>query len=177
MENEPLVSVITPLYNSEKYISKTIESVINQKYNNWELIIINDCSKDKGPEIVKKYQNQDERIKLINLEKNSGAAVARNIGIENAQGDFIAFIDSDDIWERNKLKEQINFMLDNDYNFSFTDYIQIDEKGKELRTIKAPKILTYNKQLLYNHIGTSTVIYNQKNLGKIYMPNLRKRQD
>ena len=177
MENEPLVSVITPLYNSEKYISKTIESVINQKYNNWELIIINDCSKDKGPEIVKKYQNQDERIKLINLEKNSGAAVARNIGIENAQGDFIAFIDSDDIWERNKLKEQINFMLDNDYNFSFTDYIQIDEKGKELRTIKAPKTLTYNKQLLYNHIGTSTVIYNQKNLGKIYMPNLRKRQD
>jgi glycosyltransferase involved in cell wall biosynthesis len=159
VENEPLVSVITPLYNSEKYISKTIESVINQKYNNWELIIINDCSKDKGPEIVKKYQNQDERIKLINLEKNSGAAVARNIGIENAQVDFI------------------DFMLDNDYNFSFTDYIQIDEKGKELRTIKAPKTLTYNKQLLYNHIGTSTVIYNQKNLGKIYMPNLRKRQD
>lgn len=177
MEKEPLVSVIIPLYNTEKYISQTIESVINQKYNNWELIIINDCSTDKGPEIVKKYQNQDERIKLINLEKNSGAAIARNVGIENAKGEFVAFIDSDDIWEKNKLKEQISFMLVNDYNFSFTDYIQIDEKGKELRTIKAPKILTYKKELLYNHIATSTVIYNQKNLGKIYMPNLRKRQD
>ncbi|MDN5341379.1 MAG: teichuronic acid biosynthesis glycosyltransferase TuaG [Oceanotoga sp.] len=177
MKKEPLVSIITPLYNAEKYISNTIESVINQEYNNWELIIINDCSKDKGPEIIKKYQNQDKRIKLINLEKNSGAAVARNVGIENAKGNFIAFIDSDDIWEKTKLKEQISFMLENNYNFSYTDYIQIDEKGNELRKIRTPKILTYKKQLLYNHIGTSTVIYNQKNLGKIFMPDLRKRQD
>jgi glycosyltransferase involved in cell wall biosynthesis len=177
LKKEPLVSIITPLYNAEKYISNTIESVINQEYNNWELIIINDCSKDKGPEIIKNYQNQDKRIKIINLEKNSGAAVARNVGIENAKGNFIAFIDSDDIWEKTKLKEQISFMLDNNYNFSYTDYIQIDEKGNELRIIKTPKILTYKKQLLYNHIGTSTVIYNQKILGKIYMPKLRKRQD
>lgn len=177
MKNEPLVSVVTPLYNAEKYISKTIESIINQEYNNLEIIIVNDCSKDKGPEIVKKYQNYDERIKLINLEKNSGAAVARNVGIENSKGDFIAFIDSDDIWEKAKLKDQISFMIENGYNFSYTDYVKIDEKGKELRTIKCPKLLTYNKELLYNRIGTSTVIYNQKILGKIYMPNLRQSED
>ena len=177
MKNEPLVSVVIPLYNAEKYISKTIESIINQEYNHLEILIVNDCSKDKGPEIIKKYQNHDERIKLINLKKNSGAAVARNVGIEISKGDFIAFIDSDDIWEKAKLREQISFMIENDYNFSYTDYILIDEKGKELRTIKTPKLLTYNKELLYNHIGTSTVICNQKILGKIYMPNLRKRQD
>lgn len=177
MKNEPLVSVVTPLYNAEKYISKTIESIINQEYSHLEILIVNDCSNDKGPEIVKEYQNHDERIKLINLENNSGAAVARNVGIENSKGDFIAFIDSDDIWEKAKLKEQISFMIENDYNFSYTDYILIDEKGKELRTIKTPKLLTYNKELLYNRILTSTVIYNQKILGKIYMPNLRKRQD
>ena len=97
------VSVITPMYNCEKFISETIESVINQTYTNWEMIIIDDCSTDKSKEIAKQYIERDKRIRLIELKENSGAAVARNKGIEVSSGRFIAFLDGDDLWESNKL--------------------------------------------------------------------------
>lgn len=174
---EPLVSIIIPLYNSETYISEAIETVLNQTYNNWELIIIDDCSTDQSYNIVTNYQKNDERINLLKLTKNSGSAVARNLGIKEAKGDFIAFLDSDDLWEKNKLENQINFMIINKYFFTYTDYSIINEEKNTIKVIKAPKILTYQKELLYNHIGTSTVVYNSSILGKIYFPDLRKRQD
>ncbi len=177
MGEKPLVSVITPMYNAERYIANTINSVIAQSYEVFEMIIVNDCSTDGSVNVVNKYMKLDERIKLINLEKNSGAAVARNEGIKQAKGDFIAFIDADDLWKTDKLKTHINFMISNKYYFSFTDYLEVDEEGNIQKTIKAPKTLTYKEELYYNHIGTSTVIYNQSILGKIYMPELRKRQD
>ena len=96
------VSVITPMYNCEKFISETIESVLNQTYTNWEMIIIDDCSTDKSKQIVKQYIERDKRIRLIALNENSGAAVARNKGIEVSSGRFIAFLDGDDLWEPNK---------------------------------------------------------------------------
>jgi len=105
-----LVSVITPVYNSEKFIEKTIESVLNQTYEDFEYILINDKSSDNSEQIIRNYMEKDSRIKLINLEKNSGPAIARNRGIELSQGKYIAFIDSDDIWKKDKLKKQIDFM-------------------------------------------------------------------
>ena len=114
------VSVITPMYNCEKFISETIESVLNQTYTNWEMIIIDDCSTDKSNQIVKQYIERDKRIRLIALNENSGAAVARNKGIEVSSGRFIAFLDGDDLWEPNKLEKQIQFMTEKNIGFSFT---------------------------------------------------------
>ena len=115
------VSVITPMYNCEKFISETIESVLNQTYTNWEMIIIDDCSTDKSKQIVKQYIERDKRIRLIALNENSGAAVARNKGIEVSSGRFIAFLDGDDLWEPNKLEKQIQFMTEKNIGFSFSN--------------------------------------------------------
>ena len=115
------VSVITPMYNCEKFISETIESVLNQTYTNWEMIIIDDCSTDKSKQIVKQYIERDKRIRLIALNENSGAAVARNKGIEVSSGRFIAFLDGDDLWESNKLEKQIQFMTEKNIGFSLKD--------------------------------------------------------
>ena len=176
---EGLVSIVTPLYNSEKYIEETILSVLDQTYNNWEMLIIDDCSTDNGPNIVKKYTEQDERIKYLKLEENSGAAVSRNKAIELAEGEYVAFLDSDDLWKKEKLEKQIKFMKENNYAISFTEYEEINENGKKLNIlIKSPKKpVTYRSYLLTNPIGCLTGMYSVKKLGKIYMPNLRKRQD
>ena len=114
------VSVITASYNCAKFIEESIKSVLNQSYEDLELIIVDDCSTDNTEEIVNKYIKQDSRIKFYKLDKNSGAAVVRNKGLEVAKGRFIAFLDSDDIWDKEKLKKKINFMKDNNYGFSFT---------------------------------------------------------
>jgi len=172
-----LVSVITPVYNSEKFIEKTIESVLNQTYEDFEYILINDKSTDNSEKIIRNYMKKDSRIKLINLEKNSGAAIARNRGIELSQGKYIAFIDSDDFWKKDKLKKQIDFMKKNNYYFTFTAREKINEKGETIKISNVPKEIDYKKELRYNLIGTSTVVYDQQILGKIYMPNLRKAED
>ena len=101
-----LVSIITPVYNAERFISETIDSVTNQNYKDWELILVNDCSSDNSVKIVEYYVAKDARIKLINLKENSGAAVARNAGIEAARGQYIAFVDSDDCWAPSKMMDQ-----------------------------------------------------------------------
>jgi hypothetical protein len=173
-----LVSIITPLYNSEKLISETIESVLAQTYKNWEMIIVDDCSTDNGVNIVNKYQKNDDRIKLIKLSKNSGAAVARNTAIKNADGRYIAFLDSDDLWYPKKLEKQIEFMKQNNYFFTYTNYQKMSESGELINEIvKSPRKLVYKKALHTNYIGCLTAIYDKKKLGKVYMPEIRKRQD
>lgn len=176
---EGLVSIVTPLYNSEKYIEETILSVLDQTYNNWEMLIIDDCSIDNGPNIVKKYIKQDERVKYLKLEKNSGAAVSRNKAIELAEGEYVAFLDSDDLWKNKKLEKQIKFMKENNYAISFTEYEEINESGKKLNIlIKSPqKPVTYRSYLLTNPIGCLTGMYSVKKLGKVYMPVLKNRED
>lgn len=173
-----LVSIITPLYNSEKYIEETILSVLNQTYKKWEMLIIDDCSTDSGAEIVNKYI-EDKRIKYHKLEVNSGAAICRNKGIELANGEFIAFLDSDDLWKKEKLEKQVNFMKKNNYSISFTEYEEIDENSNKLNIlIKSPKKpVTYRRYLLTNPIGCLTGMYNVKKLGKLYMPLMRNRED
>jgi len=173
-----LVSIITPSYNSAKFISETINSVIAQSYKNWEMIIVDDVSTDNSVEVIKHFVEKDSRIKLIQLSKNSGAAVARNTAIENANGRFLAFLDSDDLWKENKLETQITFMLDNDIEFSYSSYELIDEDGNQLHINKDPlSKINYKELLKENQIGCLTAIYDQVKLGKCYMPLIRKRQD
>ncbi|WP_214710808.1 glycosyltransferase family 2 protein [Exiguobacterium sp. s55] len=175
---EGLVSVIMPTYNSEEFITDSINSVINQTYEKWELIIVDDCSKDKTVEIVEKIISIDSRIKLIRLATNKGAANARNSGIQLAAGEYIAFLDSDDIWMENKLDLQISFMVQNDYIFTCTYYDKIDWNSTSLSNIvKYPKEVTY-QQLLYNCPGNSSVMYNANKISeKLYINPIRKRND
>lgn len=176
--NVPLVSIVTACYNSEKYISKTIKSVLNQTYQNWELLLVDDCSSDNTMSILKEFQKADGRIRVLGLKKNSGAAISRNKAIEEAKGRFIAFLDSDDKWLPLKLEKQIDFMLKNGYHFTHTAYECVDDKGLLMnKTITPQQELTYKDLLYSNQIGCLTAIYDQGKLGKMYMPLLRKRQD
>ena len=175
---EDLVSIIIPTYNCGKFIGETIESALKQTYKNWEMIIVDDCSKDNTNEVVEKYSKEDSRIKYYALSKNSGAAIARTKAMEIASGKYMAFLDSDDLWVKDKLQKQITFMKNNDYNFTCTAYEQIDEDGGTLdRIIKAIPKTSYNRLLLDCPVGNSTVMYNVEMLGKFVVPNIRKRND
>ena len=171
------VSIVLPSYNSSLYISKAIESVIIQSFTSWELVIVDDCSTDNSIDIIKNLINSDSRIKLVELDKNSGAAVARNRGVEEANGRFIAFLDSDDTWHPDKLKNQVDFMLKNDYAFSYTAYHKVDENGVFLSEVNIPKRTSYNELLKTCVIGCLTAMYDTDKLGKVYFPLIRKRQD
>ncbi|MEQ4662357.1 glycosyltransferase family 2 protein [Providencia rettgeri] len=172
--DKPLVSVIMPCYNAEDNILEAVTSVLNQHYQSLELIIIDDNSTDSTVDILKSLT--DPRINLILSNQNQGAGYSRNKGIEKAQGRFIAFLDSDDIWLETKLSEQITFMLKNNYFFTFSYYQHINRKGLS-NIITAPKFTTYKKSLYGNVIGCLTVIYDTERFGKQYMPLIRKRQD
>lgn len=165
-----------PSYNSEKTIQYSIQSIIDQDYRNWELLITDDKSTDKTLSILEEYKNKEKRIKVTILSKNSGAAIARNTSIENSQGAYIAFLDADDLWGPEKLKKQINFMEENNFDFTYTYYQKFTSNSLG-SVIRAPSQVTYNKLLYSNCIGCLTAIYNSSHLGKIYMPEIRKRQD
>ena len=172
-----LVSIIMPTFNSEKTVKQSINSILEQSYINWELIITDDCSSDSTLDIVSCFIKNDSRIKLFQNNENSGAGVSRNNSIYHAQGRFIAFLDSDDMWEKDKLKEQISFMLKNNYYLTYTQYKKIDEFGQVSGFIHPPHRVDYSELLKANVIGCLTAIYDTKKLGKIYMPTIRKRQD
>tara|TARA_B110001469_G_scaffold127101_1_gene146693 strand:- start:2088 stop:2849 length:762 start_codon:yes stop_codon:yes gene_type:complete len=173
----PLVSIITPSYNSEKFISQTIKSILVQTYTNWELLITDDCSNDDTIKVIKKFKQQDNRIKLFNLKTNKGAGEARNNSILNANGRFIAFCDSDDLWKKEKLQKQVDFLLKNNLAFTYSSYDVIGEKNRFIKQVLAPSEINYQKMLRNNYVGCLTAIYDSKKLGKHYMPKIRKRQD
>ncbi len=175
---EELISIITPTYNCGKFISETIKSVQLQTYQNWEMIIVDDCSKDDTEEIVLGFIKNDKRIKYHKLKNNSGAAVARTTAMELAKGSYMAFLDSDDIWTEDKLEKQLSFMKKNNYAFTCTSYEQIDEEGNSLNRIVNPvEKCSYNRLLLDCPVGNSTVMYDVKKMGKFKVPNIRKRND
>ena len=175
---KPLVSIVTPVYNGEKTIGKTIESVINQTYDKFEMIIVDDLSNDKTVDIIKKYQKEDDRIKLFILDKKGGASGARNFAIKKATGKYVAFLDGDDLWKKDKLEKQVKFMEDNNIYFSYTDYCYIDNDGNDLKQYrKCPKKVSYYRMLLGDSVGCLTVMYNRKAVGKIKIPELKKRND
>lgn len=173
-----LVSIITPTYNCGRFIAETIEAVQAQTYTQWEMVIVDDCSTDNTKEVVDAYIEKDSRVKYYCLEKNSGAAVARTKAMELAEGEYMAFCDSDDLWTVDKLEKQLAFMNANDYAFTCTAYEQIDEEGNSLdRVIKTVKKTDYNRLLLDCPVGNSTVMYNVSKMGKFEVPNIRKRND
>lgn len=172
-----LVSVIMPAYNCADFIGESIESVLNQTYTNLELIIVDDCSTDDTVSVIGRYIANDKRIRLFQLKKNCGGAIARNIAVDKAKGVYLAFNDSDDIWKANKLKKQIRFMSENYYDFTCTDYGKIDENGNV-----QPVVIHCEKQYDYDMVlkkcpGNSTVIYNCQALGKFHAVNIRRRND
>lgn len=176
--DESMVSVITPMYNSYRFIRDTIESVINQTYENWEMIIVDDSSSDGSIQVVEDYSKVDERIRLFVNEVNLGAAVTRNKAIKLSKGKYIAFLDADDLWLPNKLDKQIAFMKVNGYSFSFTGYSLIDEKGGVIEKNNImPSEVNYFKTITNNKIGCLTVIFDKTNFEDYMMPNIRKRQD
>lgn len=173
-----LVSIITPAFNSEKFIAETIMSVQNQTYQNWEIIIVDDCSTDKTAEIILSFQEKDSRIIYLKNETNRGTAYSRNLALKEAKGKWIAFLDSDDIWLPTKLEKQIEFMLKNNYNFSYTDYSEIDENSVETGIIlTGPKVITKNKMLAYCWQGCLTVMYNADFVGEIQTIDIKINEE
>lgn len=182
-ENCPTVSIIMPSYNSEKYIGEAIESVQKQTVSDWELIIVDDASLDQTAGRVSAYLT-DERIRFVQLEQNSGTAAVRNRALDLARGTYIAFLDSDDLWNEDKLEKQLMFIREQeeagrDCWFTCAGYQKIDEQGEPLlRGVLPPKKTGYWKALfLSNPIGNSTVIYHRERFKDIRVPDIRKRND
>lgn len=177
--NDSLVSVIVPVYNSEKYVSKTLDSIIDQCYKNIEIIIVDDCSTDNTYSIIREYLNKYIYISYIKLDNNCGVAVARNKGIEFAKGRYIAFCDSDDIWEPNKLSEQIKLFTNySGVPFTYTAVSYIDEYDKVIKSKRNLKELVSYKYLLRNTVvATSTVIIDRNVVPVVKMPNRRSAED
>lgn len=172
-----LVSIIMPSYNTAKFISETIESVLAQTYPNWELIIVDDCSTDDTDAVVCPYL-ADDRIRYIKNEKNSGAAVSRNRALREAKGKWVAFLDSDDLWFPEKLEKQISFMKKNDYHFSYTNYIEIDETANPNgRSVTGPKKVTRHGMYNYCWMGCLTVMYDAETVGVIQIADIKKNND
>ena len=163
----PLISIITPCYNAEKFIRETIESVIAQTYPNWEMIIVDDCSRDNSAQIINEYLSKDSRIRYFKTDKPSGSpTLPRNLGIQNAKGRYIAFLDADDIYCPNKLENQIKCFSNNNIGIVFSNYEKIKYDGsRDNRVIIAPKVITYEKLLESGYIGCCTMMYDSEKTG------------
>lgn len=178
MKDNGLVSIVTPTYNCAAFIAETIRSVQSQTYDNWEILIVDDCSSDNTKEIVKQYQKDDSRIKYYCLPSNSGAAEARNEALRRAKGRWIAFLDSDDLWTCDKLEKQIEFMVSNAYHFSYTDYEEIDEENRSLGVkVSGPRHINKLGMFFYCWPGCLTVMYDREKVGLIQIPNIKKNND
>lgn len=175
---KPLVSIITPVYNGEKNISYTIDSVLNQTLDDFEMIIVDDISTDDTKKVINEYAKRDKRIKFYTLTKKGGASAARNFAINKSKGRYIAFLDGDDLWQCDKLEKQIRFMKENNIAFSYTDYEYIDENNNQLNIVrKCPKKMSYFRMLFGDSIGCLTVVYDTKKVGKVQIPEIEKRND
>ncbi len=172
-----LVSIITPSYNTANYIAETIESVLAQTYTNWEMIIVDDCSTDNTDEVVASFLD-DVRIRYLKNDQNCGAAVSRNYALREAKGKWIAFLDSDDLWDPEKLQKQVEFMEQGGYHFSYTDYREIDSEGKPLgRIVSGPYCITKLGMYRYCWLGCLTVIYDADTVGLVQIEDIKKNND
>lgn len=171
-----LVSIIMPSYNTGKYIEESIKSVQAQTYQNWELIIVDDCSSDNTDEVVASFK--DERIVYLKNEVNVGAAVSRNRALREAKGRWIAFLDSDDLWNSRKLESQVRFMEGNGYAFSYTNYEEINEESKPTGVkVTGPKCITRRGMYNYCWPGCLTVMYDANAVGLIQIEDIKKNND
>lgn len=171
-----LVSVIMPSYNTGEFISKSIKSVQEQTYTNWELLIVDDCSDDNTDEEVNGFE--DDRIHYFKNESNLGAAISRNRALRLAKGRWIAFLDSDDLWLPDKLEKQVSFMIQNQYAFSYTNYEEIDKDGKRIGIrVTGPLKITTQGMVNYCWPGCLTVMYDASKIGLIQIENIQKNND
>ena len=177
MQNHGLVSIITPTWNCASFICETIRSIQAQTYQNWELIISDDCSLDNTREVIVPYL-EDSRIKYICNEKNSGAAITRNNALKVATGKWIAFLDSDDLWLPEKLEKQLSFMVENDYAFSYHEYTEMTEDGRDMG-VYVSGISKVSKFAMYACCwpGCLAVMYDREKIGLIQINDVKKNND
>lgn len=172
------VSIITPAYNASKVVGETIESVQKQTFKDWEMIIVDDCSTDNTLEIIEEYAKNDSRIVVLKHEKNSGVAAARNTALKKATGNYIAFLDSDDMWHPEKLQKQIEFMEQNNYVLTYTNYQKYISEAKEKgKVITCPEKMTYNSIFYNTAIACLTVMVNKDLSGEFFMPLIKHTED
>lgn len=178
MQNNRLVSIITPTWNCAQFICETIRSVQAQTYQNWEMIISDDCSTDNTRDVIEPYLKGDSRIKYICNPKNSGAAITRNNALKLAQGKWIAFLDSDDLWLPEKLEKQVAFMVNNNYHFSYTEYMEMDESGVDTGIlISGPKHVSRRGMYNFCWPGCLTVMYDREQVGLLQIADIKKNND
>ena len=174
---EGLVSIIMPSWNTAKFIPESIQCIIDQTYQQWELLIVDDCSTDNTDEVVAPFL-EDKRIKYLHNEKNSGAALTRNKALREAQGEWIAFLDSDDLWTPDKLEKQVSFMKEHGYVLSYTEYEKIDEDDIPINIyVTGPDVVNKRKMYNYDYIGQLTMMYSAKYFGLIQIKDIKKNND
>ena len=176
MEKEK-VSIIVPMYNAEKFIGKAIETVLSQTYENWEMLIMNDVSTDNSLAVVNEFAKKDDRIKVVNTEKNMGVIKGRNHLIDLARGKYIAFLDADDYWHSEKLEKQIQFMKEKNASISCTEYTRVRENGEKINEVVIKSEISYTDMLKNNYLGCLTVMYDVEKVGKRYFKELEKNED
>ncbi len=175
-----LVSIVTPVFNSERFLRDTIQSVQSQSYGDWELLLIDDASTDGSVAVIQTAQNEDTRIKLLQNERNMGAGYSRNQGIKAATGEYVAFLDADDLWAADKLKKHVAFAEANSRAFTFTAYEFANTKGEPTgRCVSAPPSVTYQSMITNPIAWTSTIMIDLRQVekGLIYMPDIKRGQD
>lgn len=178
MNDYGFVSIVTPTWNCGRFIAETIESVLAQTYQNWEMLIVDDCSTDNTKEIVEQYQKKDSRIKYHCLKHNSGAAVARNTALRMTKGRWIAFLDSDDLWKPEKLERQLDFMAKNNYSFSYHNYTEIDEESRPLDVfVSGKKKVSKLDMFACCWPGCLSVMYDVGIIGLIQVENVKRNND
>lgn len=178
MYDKELVSIIMPSYKCGRFIEESIKSIRNQTYQNWELIVVDDCSGDDTVSIVQDLMKKDSRILLYSNTSNLGAAVSRNIALRNAKGRWIAFLDSDDLWEPIKLEKQIKFMIENRYAFTYHEYIEIDEQDKELGVhVSGKEHVSKFDMFACCWPGCLSVMYDASKIGLIQINDIKKNND
>ena len=166
-KKNPLISIIIPTFNSANYLKHTINSVINQSYKNWELLIIDDCSTDRTFELLELFKKKNKKIRIFKQSKNKGPAFCRNFGINNSYGKYLAFLDSDDLWKKKKLSNQLKQIQEYNLDFSYTYYETIDEKNKILNKIKVDNFKTFRKFIHDTSIATSSMLIKRSSLGNL----------
>ena len=172
MVKQPDIDIIIPNYNKAKYLNQCLDSILSQTYKNWKIYLVDDNSRDDSTKILKKYENIDN-INFFLLKENKGPAFCRNYAIDKSSSEFIAFMDSDDFWPKDKLKKQINEMLKNDYNFTYTDYnFFFNDNEEKIKTVKMPLFLDYKNFILKSSMSTSSIIISRNSLGNVKFKNV-----
>ncbi|MDO5615029.1 MAG: glycosyltransferase family 2 protein [Cruoricaptor ignavus] len=172
----PEVSIITPCYNSSKFLQETISSVLGQTFTDWEWIIADDCSKDESVEILR--STNDNRITILEAEKNGGAGYARNLALKKASGRFITFLDADDFWEPHFLEEMVNFMKRENTELAYSNYARCDENlNPTIADFRADKVVTFNNLLKTCRLSLLSSMYDSQRVGKEFFPEGSKRED